>query len=162
MFIETISKYKQLHQVMVRVLPLLVLIGTVVVTHSKLLRLNTFQKGPTYPHFKCGDVILNYGTQISSDLNDYFAVIDAPQFTFVAERWNVIASAPICQNEVYLNFGPDGKGSYAPQQKTVDGHADFNFTVGPVDPAVQQYDMFFRGESICDYTVFMGKFSIVC
>lgn len=165
LFFETLLLQfnKQLSELMVRGLPLLVfLIGSVVVTNSKLLRLGTFKKGPHYPHFKCGDVVLHNGTQVGSDVNDYFAVIDAPKFTIVAERWNVIASAPICMNEVYLNFGPDGKGSYAPQQTKVDAHADFNFTVGPVDPAVKHYDMFFRGESFCDYTVFMEKFSIVC
>ena len=95
------------------------------------------------------------------DNDDYFAVINATNFTLVAKGWKTDPSSPACNPEVYVNFAPDGKGDFPVTQR---GFQDgsFRLDVGPSQPAEPTWDMYFSGSGVCDYTVTLGEFTIEC
>lgn len=95
------------------------------------------------------------------DVDDYFAVINATNFTLVAKGWKTDPSSPACNPEVYVNFAPDGNGEFPVTQR---GFQDgsFRLAVGPSQPPEPTWDMYFSGSGVCDYTVTLGEFTIEC
>ena len=115
-----------------------------------------------YPVLQCGEVVLHNTTWIEADVNDYYAVVNASAFTVVTTDLGVDPSSPACDPSVDMNFGPDGPGDYPVFIRSFSDGASFNFSVGPVQPPVAEYDLFFSSEEICDYTISLRRLEIVC
>ena len=59
-------------------------------------------------------------------------------------------------------MAPIGEGSYRPFEHYFNDGDSFNFTVRAVDPPVEQFDMMFFADQVCDYTVQLKRIEIIC
>lgn len=113
------------------------------------------------PVVQCGTVIVDDVTFLNSDVNDYYVTVNASNFTIVATNWQVDPSALWCEPYVMLNVAPNGEGSYGPLEREIDDGDSFELLVPSVNPPADSFDVFFYG-GICDYTVRMQQFEVVC
>jgi hypothetical protein len=129
----------------------------------------TIRPVPTYEVMTCGSTWYNNNTWINEGLIDYFAVVNATEFTIIATEWGVKPSTDACEAGVYLMMSPTGvenvNATYGPQEKYFLDGDSFKFKVGPVDPATEQYDFMFFGSSgafPCNFDLNLKQIDIKC
>ena len=118
----------------------------------------------------CGDIWSGNVTQDGSDAYDYFAVINATDFTLLGTKWEVTPSSSSCDAGIYLMFAPNSESncSFGPKEKYISDGDTFSFKVsadyGP-DCPVDTWDFIFfdsTGSFPCSYTVKMTQTELSC
>ena len=126
---------------------------------------------PTYAHIACGETGKGNITYTEESTYDYFAIVDATDFTIRATNWAVEASTTACENVIYLMFAPnsDAPRAFGPQEHYLKSGDSFEFAVhnyvAPGGP-VQDFDMIFfnggGGSFPCNYKVTIEQMDIIC
>ena len=117
---------------------------------------------PSYPVLSCGSVLVNNETYIDGDTNDYFAIVNATQFTVVATNLGVDASSPACDPSVQMDLAPEGQGQFPVTEQDFGDGDSFNLTVGPSSPVRNLWDLWFACDELCEYDIRLTRVEIVC
>ena len=121
---------------------------------------------PVTYYMRCGTKWTNNITWTNEEYYDYFAVVNASEFTVIATRW-VAQPSGACEPGAYAAFIPisNSGASYGPQEKYFISGESFNFTVSSVRPPVKQFDFVFFGNTgtiPCNYQITMEAIEIAC